>query len=70
MIDRYSVEKIINGHRADAVKAAERERLASQLAASAPKSQAAGPRPVAKLRALVLANLRPPDRAAERVEGC
>lgn len=69
MIDRYSVEKIIDGHCADAVKTAERERLASQAAATAaPGPQPVAARAAAKLRALVLTGTR---RAAwERMEGC
>ncbi|HKX17414.1 MAG TPA: hypothetical protein VJT33_05325 [bacterium] len=68
MIDRYSVERIIDGHCADAVKTAERERLASQAAATAPAPQPVAVRAAAKLRALVLTGAR--RGTWERMEGC
>lgn len=68
MIDRYSVEKIIDGHRADAIKTAERERLASQAAAAAPGPEPVAARAAAKLRALVPTGTR--RDAAEQIEGC
>ena len=69
MIDRYSVEKIIDGHRADAVKAAEQERLMSQLAAAPPTLRPAGGRAAGILRALVFAGGRRPDDTGQ-MEGC
>lgn len=68
MIDRYSVEKIIDGHCADAVRTAERGRLASQAAAATPAPQPVAARAAAKLRALVHAGTR--RGAWERMEGC
>lgn len=69
MIDRYSVEKLIDRHTAEALKTAAQDRLASQ-AADRPKHKRPGRRRVwslaGKLRALAFAGARPLAAVAEQ----
>jgi hypothetical protein len=70
MIDRYSLEKIIDGHGADAVKAAAQERLASQAAAARRVKRPAAVRSAAaRLYARALASARRLEAAAEHLVG-
>ena len=70
MIDRYSLEKIIDGHGADAVKAAAQERLASQAAAAPRVKRPAVLRSAAaRLCARALASARRLEAAAEQLVG-
>ena len=67
MIDYYSLEKIVDDHRAQVAKAAAEDRLASQAAAARPKRRPAVQRIVAaRLRALALATARRLETAAEQ----
>lgn len=67
MIDYYSLEKIVDEHRAEAVKSAAQDRLASQAAAARPRKRPAAHRIVAaRLRALALATARRLETAAEQ----
>ena len=78
MIDYYSLEKIAEEHRMDAVKAAAQDRQASQAAAARRKRRQAAPsRPrrtagrsvAARLRALAFASVRRLEAAAEQGDG-
>lgn len=68
MIDRYSVEKIIDAHRAEAIKAATEDRLASQMAAGRPKNRRVRSL-VARLRATAFSGDRPLKAVARQREG-
>jgi hypothetical protein len=59
MLDRYSLEKLIDAQRAEALKRAAEDRLAS--AAGQPKIRRVWPL-AAKLRALAFSGLRAPRR--------
>ncbi|HLY23816.1 MAG TPA: hypothetical protein VKT83_15230 [bacterium] len=65
MTDYYSVQKIVEDVRAEAIKTAARERLASQAAVVKPKKGPAVRRVTARLRALALAGTRRPASAAQ-----
>ncbi|HLW47388.1 MAG TPA: hypothetical protein VKW09_06425 [bacterium] len=67
MLDRYSVEKLINAHGAEAVKQADQERLASAAAADRPKNRRVLSI-AAKLRALAASGLRPTQAIAHQRE--
>ena len=78
MIDYYSLEKIAEGHQAEAVKAATQDRLASRAAAARRKRRQAAPSragrtarrgAAARLRALVFAGARRLEPAAEQSDG-
>ena len=58
MIDYYTLQKIADGHRADAVKAAAEDRLASQAAACRLRRRRMWSLP-ARLRALGFLGARP-----------
>jgi hypothetical protein len=68
MTDYYSLQKIIEDLRAEAIKNAARERAASQADAARPKTWPAVRRAAARLRALALAGVRRPQSAAQKVE--
>ncbi len=69
MLDRYSVEKLIDAHRADAVKRAAQERLAAAAAAGGPNFRR-GWLLVARLRALASSSVRAAlPSAAQQREG-
>jgi hypothetical protein len=63
MLDRYSLEQLINAHGAEALKMATEDRLASAAAAGRPKIRRVWPL-AARLRALASSGLRVPRRAA------
>ena len=77
MIDYYSLGKIAEGHRAEAVKAADQDRLASQApprrkgrqAAPSRTGRAAGRGVAARLRALAFAGARRLETAAGQSDG-
>jgi hypothetical protein len=63
MLDRYSLEKLIDAHGTEALKRAARDRLASRAAGARPKIRRAWPF-AARLRALASSGLRPFEAAA------
>lgn len=68
MTDYYSVQKIVEDLRAEAIATAARERLASQAEAVRPKNGPAFGRGTARLRALALASARRLHSATEQVK--
>jgi hypothetical protein len=68
MTDYYSVQKIVEDLRAEAIETAARERLASRAEAVRPKSGPALRRGTARLRALALASVRRLHSATEQVK--
>lgn len=70
MIDYYNMEKIIQGYRAEAVKAAAQDRLAAQATSARLKNRRADGRTApAKSRALALAGVRDLETAGNQGEG-
>lgn len=67
MLDRYSLERLVNAHAAEALKRATEDRLAS-AAAGQPKIRRVWPL-AARLRALASSGLRVPRRAAAPARG-
>lgn len=68
MLDRYSLERLVNAHAAEALKRATEDRLASAAAAGQPKIRRVWPL-AARLRALASSGLRVPRRAAAPARG-
>jgi hypothetical protein len=65
MLDRYSVEKLIDAHGAEAVKRAAQDRLASTASPERPTIRRVWPT-AARLWALAFSGARPFDVAAEQ----
>lgn len=68
MLDRYTMEKLIDAHRAEVVQRATQDKRASALAAGRPKIHR-GWSLGARLRALASSGIRAPERMAQQHDG-